>query len=131
MLGAEEVEGAAPRRRVVGRRPTLPPRLLLPTERADLRISWHPDGDVFILTLWHGDVCVGSAPLPPADAADVASFLVGQLGSRSGAEQGPQLDRTRRAPVAERGQPARRLGVGVRGKLVRRVRALRQRSSRS
>jgi hypothetical protein len=131
MRAAEELEGAAPRRRAVGRRPTLPPRLLLPTDRADLRISWHPDGDVFILTLWHGDVCVGSAPLPPADAAEVASFLVGQLGCRRGAEQGPARDGTRPAPAAERGPPVRRRGADVAGELVRRVRGLRQRSPRS
>jgi hypothetical protein len=85
MLAAQRLEGdgrePAPRppTPLRGRQPT---RLHLPTERADLRVSWHGDDDVFVLSLWHGDVCVGSAPLPPSDAAAVASFLVGRLGER-------------------------------------------------
>jgi hypothetical protein len=65
------------------RRRRRPPRLLLPTERADLRVSWHAEDDGFVLSLWHGDVCAGSAPLSPAEAAEVASFLVGHLGERT------------------------------------------------
>jgi hypothetical protein len=59
------------------------PRLNLPTERADLRVSWHDEDDGFVLSLWHGDTCAGTAPLPPAEAAEVASFLVGHLGERT------------------------------------------------
>jgi hypothetical protein len=62
------------------RRPA--PRLLLPTDRADLRVTWHPDEDRFVLSLWHRDRCVGTAPLGAGDAAQVASFLVTRLGDR-------------------------------------------------
>jgi hypothetical protein len=87
MLEVRDLRDEAPRRRQVPRaRRRLPPRLLLPTDRADLRISWHADDDVFILTLWHGDVCVGSAPLAASDAGEVASFLVGRLADRVVAE---------------------------------------------
>jgi hypothetical protein len=65
------------------RRRRRPPRLNLPTERADLRVSWRAQDDGFVLSLWHGDVCAGSAPLSPAEAAEVASFLVGHLGERT------------------------------------------------
>jgi hypothetical protein len=65
------------------RRRRRPPRLLLPTERADLRVSWHAEDDGFVLSLWHGDVCAGTAPLAPGEAADVAAFLVGHLGERT------------------------------------------------
>ena len=58
------------------------PRLLFPTERADLRVTWREDDDQFVLSLWHGDVCAGTAPLAARDAAEVASFLVAQLGER-------------------------------------------------
>jgi hypothetical protein len=58
------------------------PRLLFPTDRADLRVTWHHDDDLFVLSLWHGDACVGTAPLDARDAAEVASFLVTQLGER-------------------------------------------------
>lgn len=57
-------------------------RLLFPTDRADLRVSWHGDEDQFVLSLWHGDACVGTASLAARDAAEVASFLVTQLGER-------------------------------------------------
>jgi hypothetical protein len=66
----------------VGRR-RVPPRLLFPTERADLRVSFRPEDDRFVLSLWHGDVCSGSAPLSARDAAEVASFLVTNLGERA------------------------------------------------
>jgi hypothetical protein len=65
------------------RRRRRPPRLLLPTERADLRVSWHAEDDGFVLSLWHGDVCAGTAPLSPAEAAEMAAFLVGHLGERT------------------------------------------------
>lgn len=58
------------------------PRLLFPTERADLRVTWREDEDQFVLSLWHGEVCAGTAPLAARDAAEVASFLVTQLGER-------------------------------------------------
>jgi hypothetical protein len=66
--------------RGLGRR--APGRLLLPTDRADLRVSWHDADDGFVLSLWHGEQCVGSAPLTAADAAELASFLVVRLGAR-------------------------------------------------
>lgn len=59
-----------------------PGRLLLPTGRADLRVTWHDTDDGFVLSLWHRDECVGSAPLTSADAAELASFLVVRLGAR-------------------------------------------------
>ena len=37
---------------------------------------------MFVLSLWHGDACVGTAPLDARDAAEVASFVVFQLGER-------------------------------------------------
>lgn len=57
------------------------PRLLFPTERAGLRVTWHED-DEFVLSLWHADVCAGTAPLGARGAAEVASFLVTRLGER-------------------------------------------------
>jgi hypothetical protein len=99
MLEARELGEEGRRGRPGPRGPRrLAPRLLLPTDRADLRISWHADDDVFVLTLWHGDVCVGSAPLSPPDAAEVASFLVGQLGARASAVTTVDPTLTTRAP---------------------------------
>lgn len=77
-----EGSSAQPRRDAKARK-RLPSRHLRPTERADLVVSWHRDKDEFVLTLWHDQVCVGSAPLSPSDAAELGSFLVTQLGERS------------------------------------------------
>lgn len=51
------------------------PRLLMPSSHADLRATWHGDRGV-VLSLWHGDVCTASAPLPVSEAARLAGFLV-------------------------------------------------------
>lgn len=45
-------------------------------------MTWREDDEQFVLSLWHGDVCAGTAPLGARDAAEVASFLVAQLGER-------------------------------------------------
>jgi len=45
-------------------------------------VAWHEDDDRFVLSLWHDDVCVGTAPLSTSDAAEVSSFLVTHLGER-------------------------------------------------
>lgn len=63
--------------------PTRPMRLQLPTERADLRVTWHRPDDVFTVTMWHGRECVASAPLSPPDAANLSAFLVQHLGDRA------------------------------------------------
>lgn len=107
--------GGAPARR--------PPRLLVPTERADLRVTWHRGDDRFVLSLWHGDACVGTAPLTAADAAEVAAFVTSRLGERTRWVPGlvPTADADRAgppAPAAPAGEPA----------LVRAWRRLRARS---
>jgi hypothetical protein len=58
-------------------------RLQVPTDRADLRVTWHRPDDVFTVTLWHGQECVASAPLSPSDAATLAAFVVQHLGERA------------------------------------------------
>lgn len=63
--------------------------MLLPTPRADLMLDWQADRDTFVITLWHDDVCVGSAPLTPAEGGEIASFVVKNLGER--ALWGPRL----------------------------------------
>ncbi|MBA3372283.1 MAG: hypothetical protein H0T98_01965 [Euzebyaceae bacterium] len=65
------------------------PRLLFLTPRSDLRLSWHSDRDRFIVSLWRDQECVASAPLAPADSAEVASFIVTHLAGRT--SWGPRL----------------------------------------
>ena len=83
------------------------PRLLFPTERADLRVTWREDDDQFVLSLWHGEVCAGTAPLGARDAAEVASFLVTQLGERGTwtprvVDPEEQVPESRPRPLVER-----------------------------
>jgi hypothetical protein len=58
-----------------------PRRVLFVDERGTgLRVSWHAERSITVLSLWRDDVCVGTARLPVADTARLASFLVEHLG---------------------------------------------------
>jgi hypothetical protein len=40
-----------------------------------LRVSWHPDGEFFVLSMWRNGTCVATFRLAVTDAADlVAAF---------------------------------------------------------
>lgn len=54
-----------------------------PTSHSDLRVTWHPEADVLVLTLWSGDSCTGSAPLNAADAGRLLSFVARCLAQRA------------------------------------------------
>lgn len=60
-----------------------PPRLLLPTGRADLRATWHADRGALVVSLWHDMACAASAPLSITDSARLAGFLVDHLAARA------------------------------------------------
>lgn len=60
-----------------------PPRLLLPTGRADLRATWHTDRGALVVSLWHDMSCAASAPLSITDSARLAGFLVDHLAARA------------------------------------------------
>jgi hypothetical protein len=40
-----------------------------------LRVSWHPDAGVVILSLWHGNVCSGSFRLSVDEVPDLIEML--------------------------------------------------------
>jgi hypothetical protein len=40
-----------------------------------LRVSWHAEADVIVLSLWHGGTCTGSFRLPAADVPDLIDAL--------------------------------------------------------
>jgi hypothetical protein len=63
-------------------RTAAPPRLLLPTSRSDVRMSWHRERDTLVMSLWREGTCIASAPLDAAAAAEVAAFIVAHLGDR-------------------------------------------------
>jgi hypothetical protein len=56
-----------------------------PTSHSDLRVTWHPEADVLVLTLWSGERCTGSAPLEAADAGRLLSFVARCLAQRAAA----------------------------------------------
>jgi hypothetical protein len=41
-----------------------------------MRITWHPEGRVIVLSIWHGDDCAGTFRLPVADASRLAGLLL-------------------------------------------------------
>ena len=43
-------------------------------ERA-LRVSWHAESDVIVLSLWQGGTCTGSFRLPAQDVPDLIEAL--------------------------------------------------------
>jgi hypothetical protein len=46
-----------------------------------LRVSWHEDEAMFVISTWHQDHCVSAYQLPAADAARLAGILGAAVGS--------------------------------------------------
>ncbi len=40
-----------------------------------LRVSWHGESDLVVLSLWHGGTCVGSFRLPADEVPDLIAAL--------------------------------------------------------
>jgi hypothetical protein len=51
-----------------------------------MRVTWHAEADLVVLSLWHADACVGSFRLQPEQAARLAAFIVEHLGARAAGE---------------------------------------------
>ena len=56
-------------------------------ERA-LRVSWHAESDVIVLSLWQGGTCTGSFRLPAQDVPDLIEALRAGLSERPSGELG-------------------------------------------
>ena len=46
-----------------------------------LRVSWHSEADLVVLSMWRGNVCVGSFRLAIDEVPDLIAFLSSGLGS--------------------------------------------------
>ncbi len=57
-----------------------------------LQLSWSPGRELVVVSLWHGDRCVGTVQLPIADAARASAFLMSALGDWIGARENPQAE---------------------------------------
>lgn len=58
-------------------------RTLFPTTHSDLQVTWHPEADTLVLSMWSGDRCTGSAPLTAADAGRLLAFVARCLADRA------------------------------------------------
>jgi hypothetical protein len=60
----------------------------LPTRRdvfidergAGLRVTWHPEQDVVVLSVWHEDRCAGTFRMPVQDVPRLSGLLAAALG---------------------------------------------------
>jgi hypothetical protein len=60
----------------------------LPTRRevfidqrdAVMRVSWHPEQDLLVLSVWHDDRCVGTFRMPVQDVPRLNALLTAALG---------------------------------------------------
>jgi hypothetical protein len=50
-------------------------------ESRAMRLAWHTEADVVVLSLWHGDRCTGSFRLQVADVPRFVQALVDGLGA--------------------------------------------------
>ena len=47
---------------------------------AGLRVTWHPEQDLVVLSLWHDDSCVGTFRMPVQDLPRLSGLLAAALG---------------------------------------------------
>jgi hypothetical protein len=65
-----------------------------------LRVSWHPDADLVVLSLWRDGTCAGSFRLPMAEVPDLIDVLRGGL-QTAYEHHRSLLDRAFAAPLDE------------------------------
>jgi hypothetical protein len=47
-----------------------------------LRVTWHPERDLVVLSVWQGDSCVGTFRMPVQDVPRLSGLLAAALGDR-------------------------------------------------
>ncbi|HVM01995.1 MAG TPA: hypothetical protein VM263_04930 [Acidimicrobiales bacterium] len=50
-------------------------QLFLDDRGQALRVTWHAEAEVAVLSIWRADECVGTVRLGPGDARRLAGFL--------------------------------------------------------
>ena len=72
---------------------------------AGLRVTWHPEQDLVVLSVWHEDRCVGTFRMPVQDVPRLSALLTAALGdwitqvsgtSQPAPREGPGLSITQR-----------------------------------
>ena len=69
--------------------------MFLDERGAGLRVSWHPERDLVVLSVWQGDSCVGTFRMPVEDVPRLSGLLAAAVGDRvgdpsQGREPGPR-----------------------------------------
>jgi hypothetical protein len=66
----------------VGNLHGLPARrdVFLDERGAGLRVTWHPEHDVVVLSVWHEDRCAGTFRMPVQDVPRLSGLLAAALG---------------------------------------------------
>jgi hypothetical protein len=54
--------------------------MFLDERGAALRVTWHPERDLVVLSVWHGDSCVGTFRMPVQDIPRLSGLLAAALG---------------------------------------------------
>jgi hypothetical protein len=72
--------------------PGLPTRrdLFIDERGVVLRVSWHPEQDPVVLSVWHDDHCVGTFRMPVGDVARLKGLLSAALVDRLTQASTPQ-----------------------------------------
>jgi hypothetical protein len=88
-----ESGGRSDHARSVENTPTLSGRrdMFLDERGTGLRVSWHPERDLVVLSVWQGDSCVGTFRMPVQDIPRLSGLLAAALGDwvdQSGAVSG-------------------------------------------
>ena len=115
--------------------------MFLDERGAGLRVTWHPERDLVVLSVWHDESCVGTFRMPVQDVPRLSRLLAAALGDwvdQSGgavpsAWAGPALG-TGAGPTAGVGAAGINLSVQQRLRLSRpvlRLRGLQHRRRRS
>ena len=54
--------------------------MFLDERGAVLRVTWHPERDLVVLSVWHDDRCVGTFRMPVQDVPRLSGLLAAALG---------------------------------------------------
>jgi hypothetical protein len=79
--------------------------LFLDERGAGLRVTWHPERDLVVLSVWHDERCVGTFRMPVQDVPRLSALLAAALGERVDQSGGT-------VPLAGAG-PALGTGAGI------------------
>jgi hypothetical protein len=98
--------------------------LFLDERGTGLRVTWHPERDLVVLSVWQGDSCVGTFRMPVRDIPRLSGLLAAALGDWVG-QTGPLPVAGGPGPVGSQGGGDYSLSVQQRLRLSRPVLKLR------